>query len=101
MSLSDLLYLPIIIVIAPHLPLLLFSQNGVLYAGGAGLLNKVYVLPPDWYVLRDLHPEYWGWNTWFWSEFYVNMPWVTTPPVIGKKLVNEPKMPAGGIPVSE
>ena len=81
--------------------MLCIIQNNVLYPGGAGLLHKVYVLPPDWWVLRDIHPEYWAWNDWFHSEFNLNMPWAHTPPVIGKKMANEPIMPAGGIPVSK
>jgi len=75
-------------------------QNNVLYPGGAGLLHKVYVMPTDWWVLRDLHPEYWAWNTWFTQNFYQNIPWNHNLPTIGKKMTTEPKMPAGGIPVS-
>ena len=55
------------------------------------------MLPPNWWALRDIHPEYWSWNDWFYSEFNFN----NQRPALGKKMVNEPKMPAAGIPVSD
>ena len=63
-------------------------QNNVLYPGGAGLLHKVFMLPPTTY------PYYNAFNNWMWDEHNYNY---NGQVVIGRK-TNEPKIPAS-IPV--